>query len=529
MEVAGHPVRSSSLRKKSSHSVPLNKGSLPTVSGLSSTAREERTKLSDRDRIPGPPGKSGMREENVRGLRKQQKSSRNMAVNSALAAPSQRPTGDTMIGLALGSPNQTSPPPLAKSPHRNFAEGGHLSVSRTQGRLPDPEPLKPKGGRWRGFGGLFGRKNASVSTAPFRESHQAQQEGNDTVLDERRKRNFSRAKNPLHNSQSVHTEGKETRKDKVENQSFLRRDSSRQNHFQRSPNKDSKNLRAMPPHAASAHGLEQSPEPPPKDACFVGNQHAVRFDRGPLLQVEIPNIELERYSVMFGNVFRAPTPPSLLVRRQANLAELKTKAEGDLQRNDAELPRPGFSSGLDSPAKSPSFSLFPPSPTSSSGNRKRAASDRSPLSRFEKSPPDSSLTSLTMEKQSRDHGHVLVVLHGPKDRSPLSGGQPKSKQNLSSNKISFLDASESESSAASQPSPSAPATAETSQTKDISRNELRDAAEISIARQISVSQRQRQLLVPIVPKFARQPMQPRIEQQDEATVRQSHHLVLEDL
>lgn len=55
------------------------------------------------------------------------------------------------------------------------------------------------------------------------------------------------------------------------------------------------------------------------------------------------------------------------------------------------------------------------------------------------------------------------------------------------------------------------------------------AAEVSIARQISISRRQRQLLVPIVPKTARQPMQPRINEQNTTEdSRKSHHLTLED-
>ena len=54
-------------------------------------------------------------------------------------------------------------------------------------------------------------------------------------------------------------------------------------------------------------------------------------------------------------------------------------------------------------------------------------------------------------------------------------------------------------------------------------------AEVSVARQVSISRRQRQLLVPIAPKTARQPVQPRINEQsttDES--RRSHHLLLED-
>ena len=56
------------------------------------------------------------------------------------------------------------------------------------------------------------------------------------------------------------------------------------------------------------------------------------------------------------------------------------------------------------------------------------------------------------------------------------------------------------------------------------------AAEISIARQISVSRRQRQLLVPIIPKTTKQPMQPKlvnVEGVSRHASRKSHHVLVE--
>lgn len=57
---------------------------------------------------------------------------------------------------------------------------------------------------------------------------------------------------------------------------------------------------------------------------------------------------------------------------------------------------------------------------------------------------------------------------------------------------------------------------------------LKKAAEVSIARQISFSQRQRELLVPIVPKAGKQPMVVDVQDRYHAT-RKSQHLVLEDV
>lgn len=59
-------------------------------------------------------------------------------------------------------------------------------------------------------------------------------------------------------------------------------------------------------------------------------------------------------------------------------------------------------------------------------------------------------------------------------------------------------------------------------------DDLKDAAEMSIARQVSISYRQRELLVPSVPKVARQPML--IDVSDGSHVaRKSQYLVLEDV
>lgn len=59
---------------------------------------------------------------------------------------------------------------------------------------------------------------------------------------------------------------------------------------------------------------------------------------------------------------------------------------------------------------------------------------------------------------------------------------------------------------------------------------LTSGSEISIARQISISRRQRELLGPLAPKFARQPMQPMLVDVRGGTpmARKSSHLIVED-
>ena len=60
-------------------------------------------------------------------------------------------------------------------------------------------------------------------------------------------------------------------------------------------------------------------------------QQGSRMPGPSLLQVEIPCVELERYSVMFGDVLepqmrQSKPQPSLLARRQAHLEQLNTVA-----------------------------------------------------------------------------------------------------------------------------------------------------------------------------------------------------------
>lgn len=83
-----------------------------------------------------------------------------------------------------------------------------------------------------------------------------------------------------------------------------------------------------------------------------------------LLSVDIPDIRLERYSVMFSGVLNPnATKSSLLERRQATLEKLKTISDR-VENEDKARPRRATSP---QPMKSPAFSLFPHTPTRHSG------------------------------------------------------------------------------------------------------------------------------------------------------------------
>ncbi|KAI1074956.1 hypothetical protein F5B20DRAFT_420111 [Whalleya microplaca] len=88
---------------------------------------------------------------------------------------------------------------------------------------------------------------------------------------------------------------------------------------------------------------------------------------GPLLDVQIPTIKMERYSVMFGSVLQSQTPqrqPSLLARRQATMQKLKSiddavEKEQVVKKKHHETPRTTTSPQS---MMSPAFALFPPTP-----------------------------------------------------------------------------------------------------------------------------------------------------------------------
>ncbi|KAI0482460.1 hypothetical protein GGR56DRAFT_188377 [Xylariaceae sp. FL0804] len=83
----------------------------------------------------------------------------------------------------------------------------------------------------------------------------------------------------------------------------------------------------------------------------------------PLLNIHIPDSTMERYSVMFNGVLQPQ--PSLLARRQATVRKLQTI--NDVAPEEKEIKRLGLPRRATSPqpvANSPSFVLFPPTPSS---------------------------------------------------------------------------------------------------------------------------------------------------------------------
>lgn len=213
-------------------------------------------------------------------------------------------------------------------------------------------------------------------------------------------------------------------------------------------------------------------------------------------------------------------------------------------------------------SKSPSFSLFPSTPPLSARSPvNKLLPKPSPLSRSVTAPSHHLFPPrpAIKESKSRDQDHVHVIVHNSEDipGTPTSHGrQPSfdpSQRFGNSSTASFFECAEypeysyptietdpsTSTNGVTQDSLQRAFPARKSSFKKLPEPETRHrhqgenpsgpAAEVSVARQISISRRQRQLLVPIVPKTARPPMQPRINGQGSTEEsRKSHHLTLED-
>lgn len=255
------------------------------------------------------------------------------------------------------------------------------------------------------------------------------------------------------------------------------------------------------------------------------------------LQVEIPNVEMERYSVMFSNVLqpiRQPSPqrqPSLLARRQGQLGELKTPGRTPFKESLhlGRLPKEDKGSAIRSPTKSPSFSLFPSPLTVADREAGRHERGRDHIHRFAKTPETASPSRAGFDFFDHDnHDQVIVLVHSSEDSAakdpPARDGRAGNKQSPSvthNNQKLPLGTTVSISSRepARNDSPR-----RLQKKKYGAADPSTGVVETSIARQISTSRQQQQLLAPVVPKFARQPLQPTVvDIAEDSSARKSYH------
>ncbi|KAI4230273.1 MAG: hypothetical protein LQ349_006277 [Xanthoria aureola] len=507
-------------------------------------------------------------------------------------------------------------PPMPPEDSFSWTSGSPELQNAPTSQPNDQEGLYPRASRWKTFGGLFGKRSAvnqaPSASSPHRFDYRPSPLGSH--------RNLDGYQSPLSSGQSSlerhaiqHTPsgpsidwigpGQLPSRPDRERRTLRKNPSLRRDKLARKQMRNVKD-HDLPKTTNWTGHREGSPKPLPKDVPLGSTARQARA-KASLLQVDIPNIELERYSVMFSSLLqpcqqlstsRQPSPdrqPSLLARRQANLQALHTTPASALER---PWMRREYSSSprAASPHKSPSFSLFPPSPRASNHRPENHSRERSPLQRsattpgaaispskamFDFSPP----SAISPNKAHFDFGtdtttdQVIVIVHTPTEQEPPkpfhSSSAKKNNSFSSSDAQSFTTArgspapeqqqqpipqslptppSQHRNPSPQRPSPvtrnpseaprnapkPSPLSARTQNapippptTTTTTNDPLRTAAEISIARQISMSRRQQRQLLLISPP--QQQQQPRIVRTDKGACsgeRKSHHsqhLVLE--
>ena len=238
---------------------------------------------------------------------------------------------EIVIGLALGSPSQS--PTLARSPDNRQVDVscvcsapenrastlGHVYEIDSGGR-----GIKRKGSKWKSLGSLFGRRETRSASPFYQLDHEQQPEPAKQLITQdhvetsvlRRKRAGS------NHGSKAHQVGLFTGLSGEESNSVLRRTSLRRRGLRRKKVEDPQPEMQRIPAKYKPLAMNSDPH----------GENQTRMPGSSLLQVEIPCVELERYSVMFGDVLKPPgwqskPQPSLLARRQAHLEELDTVAD----------------------------------------------------------------------------------------------------------------------------------------------------------------------------------------------------------
>ncbi|KAL2001019.1 hypothetical protein VTN02DRAFT_2332 [Thermoascus thermophilus] len=279
-----------------------------------------------------------------------------------------------MIGIALGSPGMVNPlnQTTADVPEVHGAE----DVARAQ--------LRRKPSKWKKFGDLFRSKTAAAppSNPPFCQVQTG-------VNDPPPQASGDSVARPEVQSQSQHD--------------FRRQKTLRKSVYRKEDNK----IRGAWQQQEGGHinGHHKHDEDSERQG-LAQNEQAPKFSfdvSGPLLQVEIPNIQLERYSVMFGSVLGKNKPSTLLARRSKTLDNLVAPPPecGTTPEDNHKAKRRATSPSATNP---PAFSLFPKGPSSDKQSRSQSLPrGSSPLRRSETPPAG---------RQSHD-GKEHIVEHSP--------------------------------------------------------------------------------------------------------------------
>ncbi|KAK0111343.1 hypothetical protein ONS95_001707 [Cadophora gregata] len=249
------------------------------------------------------------------------------------------------IGMALGSP-QHPPTAWQQIPMERYTE----SPDHIDDEMTNSAPARQKTSKWKLLGGLFGGKKHEAQPVAF---YQLQPEA---------------SQQPVNHGFDF---GEPAASEKPKSRGRGRSNSSARKSRKHKPEMSRSNT--VPLRLDPERSGRQKQTGTPEITIDGGNViydgfHSTQKGAG-LLDVDIPSVQMERFSIMFGAVIQKPhsQPSSLLARRQATLDKLKTVNEA-LASKERELeakskllmPRRATSPGFKT--QSPAFSLFPSTP-----------------------------------------------------------------------------------------------------------------------------------------------------------------------
>ncbi|KAI9721017.1 MAG: hypothetical protein M1812_002496 [Candelaria pacifica] len=443
----------------------------------------------------------------------------------AAAEPPPYASCDEMaIGMALGSPRDN--PQWSFEAQLPVTSHDNDNDSRTTVSSPAPSQnpsdrchggptLKHKGSRWKVLGGMFGKK--ATESPPPPSFYQVQQSSSSP----RTPQAHTPKPNKVSRERSIKKRINPKNKDRGEGKPIFNR------------------AQTVPLAQAEA-----TPRPPPKSTQSSLRPGQFHLGGTRMLDVDIPNTKLDRYSVMFDAVLKPDLPTaqpqsSLLARRQANVGSLKPLygTGTDNMSNDEYLrsTRPATSP---SPTKAPSFHLLL---SDSVGSTRNPSPTPSILRRAVTAPCAISPLRNTFDptKTPESESKIILMVHSPAQetyetpprilkRNPsYDRSLPSSPQSFDTAESYFPDigkepAWEMLATPGEKTLPRSPGSAGAE-----AEALINSAAEISIARQISVSQRQR-LLLPVIPSAERViDRQPKMGELRMGNSRKSHHLEIQ--
>ena len=238
---------------------------------------------------------------------------------------------ETVIGLALGSPRQS--PTLAMSPNEPDVDvpwGDYGSLESNPARpLRDAYEIggesisiKRKGSKWKSFGTFFGKRELQSASPSYLQDQKHQLESSKPLVVRDRLETDTHLRqraDPDHVSK-MHYPGFSKHISRKESSGLLRRNSSQRRGLRRRKLKEPQPEMQQIPAEYTADAIAESLD-------VHGEQQKSRMPG--LLQVEIPCVAMERYSIMFGEVLKTQASqskwqPSLLACGQAHLEELHT-------------------------------------------------------------------------------------------------------------------------------------------------------------------------------------------------------------